>query len=447
MKKFIVSSLLTFSLILSSISYNSLMLTKNFDATEVKETIHYLSSDEFKGRLSGTLENALVGAYIKDEFEHIGLEPLSNGYYQSFQVNYPKSLSDEPMIAVIDKDRKIHKILEYGVNYKEDLLNFRNTEIEFDNLDISSRNNDAISVSNDMGTAIFYTSSNNTLGFRSSFYEESNKGLFVTVTKETLAEIENYLNEGFSIYTYIPYSIEEASINNIVGVIKGKDSSLPPLILGAHFDHIGTDLGGTVYNGALDNASGVSFLLQLAKYIKTLGIPDRDIIFVSFNAEEFGLKGSKAFVNEYKDLISGSRVYNFDMIGSYDGTPLCIMAGKTNTAKTPIVEELTKAFQDKKIYFNYVFENSSDHSSFVDAGIEAVTLCDYDLSRIHTPNDKIEYISEEAIDRCFSVIKAQIFKDSYSSNVLYNHLELILFLSLGASLILSAIYYNIKKSS
>jgi len=118
MKKFIVSSLLTFSLILSSISYNSFMLTKNFHAKEVKETIHYLSSDEFKGRLSGTLENALVAAYIKDEFEHIGLEPLSNGYYQSFQVNYPKSLSDEPMIAIIDKDRKIHKILEYGVNYK-----------------------------------------------------------------------------------------------------------------------------------------------------------------------------------------------------------------------------------------------------------------------------------------------------------------------------------------
>lgn len=447
MKKFIVSYLLAFSLIVSSISYSSFMMTKNFNTEEVKTTTQYLSSDEFKGRLSGTLENALVAGYIKDEFEDIGLEPLSSGYYQSFQVNYPKSLSDEPMIAVIDKDRKIHKILEYGVNYKEDLLNFKNTEIEFTNSDVSSSNDDAIAVSNDMGTAIFYTSSNNTLSFRSSFYEESKKGLFVTVTKETLAEIESYLEDGFSIYTYIPYSIEETTINNVVGMIKGKDSTLPPLVFGAHFDHIGTDLGGTVYNGALDNASGTSFLLHLAKYIKNLGVPDRDIIFVSFNAEEFGLKGSKAFVDEYKDLLTGSRVYNFDMIGSYDGTPLCIMAGKTNTAKTPIVEELTNVFQNEKIYFNYLFEDSSDHGSFVDAGIEAVTLCDYDTSRIHTPSDKIEYISESAIDRCFSVMKPQIFKDAYTSNIILNNLEIMLTLSLGASIILSIIYFNLKRSS
>ncbi|MEG1871030.1 MAG: M28 family metallopeptidase, partial [Peptostreptococcaceae bacterium] len=344
---------MTISLILSSISYSSFMLIRNFNTSDVKETIKYLSSDELEGRLSGTLENAIASGYIKDEFEAIGLESLNDNYYQSFNVNYPKSLSEEPMIAILDEDKKVHKILEYGVNYKEDLLNFRNPQIEFDKSDIIGTSDEAISVSNEMGTVIFYTSTNNDLGFRSSFYETSSKGLFINVTNETLADITDYLNDDYSIYTNIPYSIEETTINNVIGVLKGKDSTLPPLVLGAHFDHVGMDLNGTVYNGALDNGSGTAFLLHLAKYIKTLGIPDRDIIFAAFNAEEFGLKGSQAFVNEYKELLSGSRVYNFDMIGSYDGTPLCIMAGIADSIETPIVEELTKVFQNENIYFNY----------------------------------------------------------------------------------------------
>ncbi len=44
-------------------------------------------------------------------------------------------------------------------------------------------------------------------------------------------------------------------------------------------------------------------MLELVKYIKSLGTPNRDIIFVSFNAEEFGCLGSKAFVDKYYSKI------------------------------------------------------------------------------------------------------------------------------------------------
>jgi len=421
------------------------MLIRNFNTSDVKESIKYLSSDEFEGRLSGTLENTLASSYIKDEFQAIGLKPFGDSYYENFNVNYPKSSSEEPMIAILDENGKVHKILEYGVNYKEDLLNFRNTKIEFNKSDISGKNDDAIFVSNDTGTVVFYTSDDNNLNFRSSFYESSEKGLFITVTKETLTDITNYLNKNYSIYLNIPYSIEETTINNVVGVIKGKDSTLPPLVFGAHFDHVGMDLSGTIYNGALDNGSGTAFLLHLAKYIKSLGIPDRDIIFVAFNAEEFGLKGSSAFVDKYGKLLSGSKVYNFDMIGSYDGTPLCIMAGKSDSVTTPMVEELTKVFENQDIYFNYLFDNSSDHASFRAAGIDAVTLIDNDTSRIHTPKDRIEYINEKAIARCFNVMKPLILADGYSSNIFYNNIEIILILSCVSVLLWSFVYYNIKK--
>ncbi|MEG1256784.1 M28 family metallopeptidase [Clostridium sp.] len=445
MRKFLISYFLTISLLLSSMGYSNYMLINNFDTSEVKGTIKYLSSDEFEGRLSGSLENAIAASFIKDKFESAGIEAFMDNYYQSFDVNYPNALSDEPMIAILDGDRKVHKILEYGVNYKEDLLNFRNTEIEFDKSHVINQDDDALYVKNHTGSVIFYTTNENNLAFRSSFVESSNQDLYIVVTNETLQNIKNYLNDGFSIYTYIPISIDHTTINNVVGVLKGKDSTLPPLVLGAHFDHVGTDLNNTIYSGALDNSSGTSFLIALTKYIKTLGTPDRDIIFVAFNAEEFGLLGSQAFVDQYQAVLKDSRVYNFDMIGSFDGIPLCIMGGKLDTAKTPLIEELTTVFQNKKIYFNYLFEDASDHSPFRNADIEAVTLCDNDTSRIHTPNDKVDYISETAIDRCFSIMKTQILNDSYSSNILYNNLEIILIFSCISSLVLILIYSGIKK--
>lgn len=434
MRKILLSCFLTMSLLLSSISYINYISINTFDTGQVKDTVKYLSSDEFKGRLSGSLENAMVASFIKSEFQNSGLEPFMGNYYQSFEVNYPTSLSADPMIAIVDSNGKTHKILEYGVNYKEDLLNFRNTEIEFNKSAILNQNDESIYIKNSIGSVIFYTTSDNDLAFRSSFVENSKQDLYIIVTKQTLEDIKTYLNDGFSIYTYIPVSIKPTTINNVVGVLKGKDSTLPPLVLGAHFDHLGMDLNNTIYSGALDNSSGTSFLLSLTKYIKRLGTPDRDIIFVAFNAEEFGLLGSQAFVDEYKDILKDSRVYNFDMIGSFDGIPLCIMGGDHDTANTPLISELTEVFQSKKIYFNYLFEDASDHGPFRNAGIDAVTLCDNDTSRIHTPADKVNYISEAAIDRCFSVMKPQLFKDGYSRNILYDNLEMIFIFSCLSSL-------------
>ncbi len=449
LKKFIVSFLLIISIVLCSLTLTSYIKTNDFKSGDVQESISYLSGDSFRGRLGGTLENAMVANYIKNEFKDLGLEPFDGSYYQSFQANCPTALDTTPMLAVVDDDGKIIKTYEYGVNYKESLLNFRINEMKFNASTICNKNTNTLYVMDlsSNNSVVLFTNSDNSLKFRSSFFENSDVDLYVNVTKETLEDINLYLDDGYSIYTYAPYEVQEQTLNNVVGMIKGSDSSLPPLVFGAHFDHVGTDLSGTVYNGSLDNASGTAFLLQLAKYMKSLGTPDRDIIFVAFNGEELGLKGSTAFATQYTDILKDSRVYNFDMIGSYDGVPLCIMSGSHTTAETPLVEELATVMKHNKVYFNYLFQDASDHVPFLNMGIEAITLCDNDMSRIHTPNDRIEYISEEAIDRCFSVIKVFILRDAYSENLLYSNLTLLIILSSIStlSLVIVVSTFKIKK--
>lgn len=432
MKKFGICLLIIISIVLCYVSIGTYLKLNTFKSSNVKDNTEYIGGDAFKGRLGGTIENSMVANYIKNEFKALGLEPLDGSYYQSFTTKCPIMLDSSPLLSIIDKDGKVIKNFDYSINFKESLLNFRTNEITFNRSNIKNKNESGFFVwdKTNNSNALFITTTNNSLTFRSSFHETSKTDLYIYVTKETLADITAYLEDGYSVYTYMPYEIQDTTLNNVVGTIKGSNPDLPPLVFGAHFDHVGTDLGGTIYNGALDNASGTAFLIELAKYIKKLGIPERDIIFAAFNGEELGLKGSTAFAKTYAPRLQGSRVYNFDMIGSYDGVPLCIMSGAATSAKSPLVGDVATVMEESKIYFNYLFEDASDHVPFINLGIEAVTLCDNDTSRIHTPKDQIEYISENAIDRCFEIIRVFVIKDAYSNKFIYADFSKLVFTSI-----------------
>jgi Zn-dependent M28 family amino/carboxypeptidase len=91
----------------------------------------------------------------------------------------------------------------------------------------------------------------------------------------------------------------EANYNttqNVVAKITGKSRPEEYLIYTAHWDHLGIgkpdETGDSIYNGALDNASGTAALLALAKAFKTEGQPERSVVFLAVTAEEQGLWGS-----------------------------------------------------------------------------------------------------------------------------------------------------------
>ena len=98
---------------------------------------------------------------------------------------------------------------------------------------------------------------------------------------------------------------QKLSMNNILGKIEGKNPN-EYVIIGAHYDHLGFDPmldGDRVYNGADDNASGVSAVLQVAKAFLATGVqPERTVIFAFWDGEEKGLLGSKYFVQTFSEM-------------------------------------------------------------------------------------------------------------------------------------------------
>ena len=107
---------------------------------------------------------------------------------------------------------------------------------------------------------------------------------------------------------------ESLLVRNVLGMIPGKDTT-KYIILGGHYDHLGTH-NGQIFNGSDDNASGAAGLLALAKVWMESGVkPACNLIFAAWSAEEKGLLGSQYFVLEMKINPKDIKLYiNMDMI-------------------------------------------------------------------------------------------------------------------------------------
>jgi len=146
---------------------------------------------------------------------------------------------------------------------------------------------------------------------------------------EGIAQAADFIEEVFTANGIKPYfsNFRDTLSNfkkpayNMVGMLEGTDPELKKefIILGAHYDHIGRiepKNGDDIANGANDNASGTTTVLELARYFGNAKANKRSILFTLFSAEEQGLLGSKHLAKKLKD--SGLNLYamlNFEMVG------------------------------------------------------------------------------------------------------------------------------------
>ncbi|MCL5245010.1 M20/M25/M40 family metallo-hydrolase [Cellulophaga sp. 20_2_10] len=149
---------------------------------------------------------------------------------------------------------------------------------------------------------------------------------------EGIAEAATFIENSFKSSGVKPYfsSYRDTLTNfeakngvayNIVGYIEGNDPVLKNefIILGAHYDHIGkakADGDDVIANGANDNASGTSAVMEFARYFGKNKTNKRSIIFALFSAEEMGLLGSKHLAAKLKQAnLNLYTMLNFEMIG------------------------------------------------------------------------------------------------------------------------------------
>ena len=200
---------------------------------------------------------------------------------------------------------------------------------------------------------------------------------------------------------------QKLSMRNVLGMIPGKNTK-EYVIVGAHFDHLGIDPvldGDQIYNGADDNASGVSAVLQIARAFLASGQqPERNVIFAFWDGEEKGLLGSKYFVQTCPFLSQIKGYLNFDMIGRNNKPQQPKQVVYFYTAAHPVFGDWLKEDirkyglqlePDYRAWKNPI--GGSDNGSFAKVGIPIIWYHTDGHPDYHQPSDHADQLNWDKI--------------------------------------------------
>ncbi len=173
-------------------------------------------------------------------------------------------------------------------------------------------------------------------------------------------------------------TLKESTSYNVIGILPGAQRPDEYLVYMAHWDHFGTnpsiESDDKIYNGALDNASGVAALLELAKaFTQKPTAPDRSIVFLAVTAEEYGLHGSRYYaenpVYPLQNTVAGINIDGLNIIGRTND--IAVVGQGMSELEQYLVEETAKqnrivvaeAFPEKGYYYR------SDHFNLAKYGV------------------------------------------------------------------------------
>jgi hypothetical protein len=205
----------------------------------------------------------------------------------------------------------------------------------------------------------------------------------------------------------------DVGARNVLGMLPGTDPSLSDeiIIVGAHYDHVGIDPDGTIYNGANDNASGVAVMLEIARLWSELGYqPPRRVLFAAWDAEEQGLVGSTFFVNWLAQIgIDRPLAYlNLDLVGVGDEVHIY---GNSNGLNDQL-QTIVHSSGNSKVYLDPRHlgdarpfgEGTGVPSSWLAMGVDSSYY-----PELHRPDDDVDIIRLENLETIGTIASEALY--------------------------------------
>jgi Zn-dependent M28 family amino/carboxypeptidase len=340
---------------------------------DVTKTISFLASDEMRGRPVYSPEIDKAADFIAAEFKKAGLLPFGgSSYLQSFVMVSATQQTINVQTDGKEIDSKNVVVLTSKPELSLSAANMQVATIQAgDNL---------------FSKAFEYAGSGKSLLIKvdESFSDRFSRLVFLKRNFfKTDADIVFVLGniDTKNLLIKATHTIKENKLANVVGVLPGKKLKDDYVIFSGHYDHIGTgkpENGDSIYNGANDDASGITAIIELAKHFKAQKNNERTLIFAAFTAEEVGGFGSQYFSKQ----LSPEKViamFNIEMIGTDSkwGKNSAYITGYEKTNMGDILQKNLKGsaftfhpdpYPDQQLFYR------SDNATLARLGVPAHTI-------------------------------------------------------------------------
>ncbi len=373
------------------------LINQVINVTEVERIERTLAADDMEGRRPFTPGIDKAAAFIAAEFRKAGIKPVKGTtYFQEFGLIRPKVLS-----------------LSGTVNGKS-----------LDEREIAIRSTTAsLSVNQQSGYEIITIGAKDTFAAKinSNWKPEKNQVFVIdTVHRQLFTRLKRPAREMFpmtgnTVYVLsgeqvnsfsidVKQELTEQQLKNVVGIIPGKSKADEYVIFSAHYDHLGIGRPNkdkdSIYNGANDDASGVTAVIILANYFSKLKNNERTLVFSAFTAEESGGYGANYFSRQFAPE-KVMAMFNIEMIGTESkwGTNSAFITGYEKTDMGKILEKNLSGsafkfnpdpYPDQELFYR------SDNATLARLGVPAHTISTAKMDSkkpepyYHSADDEIE---------------------------------------------------------
>lgn len=368
-------------------------IDKIINATEVERIERTLSADDMQGRRTFTPGIDKAADFIAAEFKKAGIQPLKgDSYFQEFAMLKAKFLNTNGTLNGNPIPEKNIVALSSQNNIKvNDKSGWEKVNVgESDTLFpvvmrlLDTKKNYFVTVNEKYGRMF-----NGLKRYREQSFE-SPANIILVLTNETPNTFSVEFNQ----------EVSRMPLKNVVGIIPGNKKKDEYVIFSGHYDHLGIGKpnaeGDSIFNGANDDASGVTAVIMLAQYYAQQKNNERTLVFAAFTAEEVGGFGAKHFSEQY-DPSKVMAMFNIEMIGTESkwGTNSAFITGYEKTDMGNILEKNLKGsafkfypdpYPDQQLFYR------SDNATLARQGVPAHTISTSKMDSekfYHTVDDEI----------------------------------------------------------
>jgi aminopeptidase YwaD len=399
----------------------------------------FLASDALQGRGSGTHDELVAATYVASQLRQYGIEPAGDdgGYIQRVPA-IQRNVESPPRLTISPPGSAEPVAWDYGKDFLVVVL----TQTEFSgplrklNVDeLSGTGNPAV----EPGAVVLIVGADESKARHAAFsLASAGASAILTLARDIevthfveagkqLPKVANQLKDGSaddkkfnvlelnrdavvaieqlpegSVVKFEARSSEERGYTwNAVGIVRGSDPSLQrhAILFSAHLDHLGIGVpvnGDDIYNGADDDASGTTAVLEIARVLGRGQRPRRTVLFALFGSEEMGAIGSTYFRNHppvpLKEIAAN---LEFEMIGRPDPAVKDDTLWLTGWERSNLGPELA-AHGARLVADPHPGENffaRSDNFVLAKKGVVAQTISSYGLHRdYHQPSDDLAHL-------------------------------------------------------